>query len=60
MLMRILLLSIHDDGNDNDDEDNPDEGDDDFCTYQDYVDENLAAFQAQITQLQGEYLPQLW
>ena len=25
------------------------------CCSQDYVDENLAAFQAQITQLQGEY-----
>ena len=54
MLTRILLHSLHDD-DDNDD--------DDYylktIAHQDYVDENLAAFQAQITQLQGEYLSRL-
>ena len=59
--MRILLHSFHDDDDDDDDGDNyNDDNDDDLdmktFAHQDYVDENLAAFQAQITQLQGEYL----
>ena len=51
-----MLYSFHDDDDgDNDDDNNDDDYHSKTIAHQDYVDENLAAFQAQITQLQGEY-----
>ena len=55
-----MLYSFHDDDDgDNDDDNNDDDYHSKTIAHQDYVDENLAAFQAQITQLQGEYLSRL-